>query len=128
MVIEPKIITLYHIIRKRMSKLIYNYKTGEIDEIDFQTLIDQNAILLDVRSEEEYDSISIEGSLNIPLDQLENYISKKNCLFVPNDKILVYCQSGIRSLYAKEFLISSGFEHTYNAGSWMNFEENEKDR
>lgn len=113
---------------KRMSNFIYKYKSGEIDDVDFQHLIEQGAILLDVRTAEEYNSTCIDGSLNIPLDQLEDYISKNNCLIVPSDNILVYCQSGIRSLYAKEFLISSGFEHIYNAGSWMNFEENEKDK
>lgn len=110
-----------------IQNMTFKYKFGELDySIDFQSYIDNSAILLDVRTLEEFEINQIKGSLHIPLDELEYRLSNTEGILKPQEPILVYCQSGIRSQFAKEILLRYGFEEVYNAGSWMNFEENEK--
>ncbi len=82
-------------------------------------LIDEkNAIILDVRTNEEYESGHIENALNIPLDLINNitsYISDKNTY------IIVYCKSGNRSKSALELLNKMGYYNVYNLGAMSNW-------
>ena len=60
--------------------------------------------LIDVRSEGEFQSGSLEGAINIPLDELQNHVAElKN-----KPKIVVFCQSGGRSAQAAQLLESQG--------------------
>lgn len=62
-------------------------------------------ILLDVRESKEVELCTIEGSLHIPLQQLEQSLDR-----LPQDKdFLVYCHRGRRSLLAVNYLTSKGF-------------------
>ncbi len=91
------------------------FKTQE--RVDFQELLQNGALLVDVRSHDEYKSGHAKNSINIPLDKLESNLSK-----LPSNKnIIVVCQSGMRSRSAASFLKSRGYEHVYNGGSWSNF-------
>jgi len=56
-------------------------------------------IIIDVRSREEYYREHIDNALNIPLHDL-----KFNFNFLKNKKVLVYCNSGVRSEIAKIWL------------------------
>lgn len=71
------------------------------------------AVLLDVRSREEYRERHIEGSVNLPLNELER-ISQT----VPNKStpIFVHCLSGARSANAEQFLKKSGYQTVKNIG------------
>ncbi len=63
----------------------------------------RNALLVDVRSEDEYRDGHIRGSVNIPLDKLrEVKLSKNNYLFV-------YCHSGMRSSRAVKWFNDNGY-------------------
>ena len=107
--------------------MTFKYKFGELDhDINFQSYIDNSAILLDVRTLDEFETNHVHGSLHISLDELENKLSSSETILKPQEPILVYCQSGIRSQFAKDILLKYGFEQVYNAGSWMNFDENEE--
>ncbi len=66
--------------------------------------------ILDVRTKEEYDSGHINGSILIPLEDLEKRYNE-----IPRDrKILVYCRTGHRSTQASEILVKNGFKQIYN--------------
>lgn len=67
---------------------------------------DKNAILLDIRSEEEYGYGSIEGFKNISLDELRENIN----LLDKNKKVYVTCQIGLRGYIASRILTSHGFD------------------
>lgn len=84
--------------------------------VDFDSLINNGAIVIDVRTVPEYQQGHTEGSLNIPLDQLEDRMIeiKKG---VP---IIVCCESGSRSGVAKEILETNGFKEVFNGGNWNN--------
>ncbi|MBI4151250.1 rhodanese-like domain-containing protein [Candidatus Woesearchaeota archaeon] len=65
-------------------------------------------VLLDVREADEYAVVAIEGSVLIPLQQLEADIPK---LDLPKDKqVICVCRSGRRSSMAAELLRSKGYQ------------------
>ncbi len=73
-----------------------------------------NAVLLDVRSEEEYKDGHLEGSINIPLNKIAGItLSKDTPLFV-------YCLSGGRAGRAVAFLQKSGYD-AVNLGGISNY-------
>ena len=85
-------------------------------QTDVETLINNGAIIVDVRTKSEYQSGHVKGSLNIPLDVIQNQYSK-----LTKDKpIITCCASGMRSASAKNLLIANGFTEVYNGGSWLN--------
>lgn len=71
-------------------------------------------VLLDVRTQEEYEEIHIPGSLLIPLDKLENNI--ENEIKDKSKTIYVYCRSGNRSVSAVKILNKLGYENVYDLG------------
>jgi len=80
---------------------------------------EKGIVLLDVRTEPEYNEGHIPGSTLIPLDLLLDKVEGK----IPNKdtKILIYCRSGNRSKQAAEMLTSKGYKNVYDLGgiiSW----------
>lgn len=78
--------------------------------------LESNALVVDVRSPEEFREGHGKGSINIPLHVLDarmHELDKKR-------KIIVCCASGGRSSNALTFLKNHGFEHVINAGPWRN--------
>lgn len=71
------------------------------------------AVLLDVRTPEEYHSGHIKGSVNIPLDEIASANSKIPDKYTP---VFVYCASGSRSAAAVNMLRHYGFIHTADIG------------
>lgn len=72
-----------------------------------------DAVLLDVRTKEEYQDYHIEGSINIPLDNLD---AVNHRITDKNTTIFVYCLSGARSADAAKYLISQGYSNIKNIG------------
>jgi len=71
------------------------------------------AILLDVRSPQEYQEGHIPGSKNVPLQQLENVRSVADNSDTP---LFVYCYSGSRSRQATSMLQHMGYHNIQNIG------------
>jgi rhodanese-related sulfurtransferase len=84
-------------------------------KVDYAQLLQEGAIILDVRSKGEFEGGHIKGALNIPLDQLRNNFSK---LKDKNKPIITCCASGMRSASAKSILISGGYTSVFNGGGW----------
>ena len=80
---------------------------------------DEKALLIDVRSQEEYDNGHIPGSICIPVSQLIE--QKAEMLPDKNVVIIVYCQAGSRSQQAYEILIELGYTTVYNMGGIVNW-------
>ena len=85
-------------------------------KVDFSELVKQGAIILDVRSKGEYGSGHIKGSVNIPVDQLQNNLHKFKDKKHP---IITCCASGMRSSSAKGIFISNGYTNVHNGGGWQ---------
>ena len=86
---------------------------------DFAELVKQGAMILDVRTKNEYAGGHIRGSVNIPVEQLSNNLSK---LKDKKKVIITCCASGMRSASAKGILTSNGFSNVYNGGGWQSLE------
>ena len=71
-----------------------------------------NGILLDVRSQQEYNEEHLPNAVNINLYDLQKEVLKE----IPNKNttIVTYCSCGIRSEKAKEILENMGYTEVYN--------------
>ena len=88
----------------------------DISPADAKELLekDKDAILLDVRTPEEYEQLHIPNSLLLPLSELEQKAEAE--LKNKNSPILVYCRSGNRSVTASNILVKLGYKKVYNLG------------
>ncbi len=85
-------------------------------KVDYKELLQRGAQIIDVRTKAEYQQGHIKGSVNIPLQNLTNNLSK-----IKKDKPLITCcASGMRSASAKNILKLNGFSEVHNGGGWMN--------
>ena len=82
---------------------------------DYKALVQAGAIIIDVRSPQEYDGGHIKGSKNIPVNNVQREISN---IKKWNKPVITVCQSGARSGMAKSVLKAAGIE-VYNGGSWF---------
>lgn len=71
--------------------------------------------IIDVRTPLEFVNGNIEGSINIPLNEIYNQISKIKSMPPP---IILCCASGIRSEQATAILTTNGVD-CKNGGSWI---------
>ena len=98
---------------KRFKRIFYRgFDNKEIsyNELNNMVIMD-GALLIDVRSIQEYNEGHLEGAINIPVYDLEN-----NIYMLPNinEEIIVYCASGHRSRQAKKILENYGYTNVYN--------------
>lgn len=82
--------------------------------------------MVDVRSPQEFAEGHVAGSVNIPLNQIEDRLDE----FEGKKYILVCCRSGRRSGEAKALLEKHKIRNVVNGGSWANIrklvEKNDK--
>lgn len=74
---------------------------------------DDNAVILDVRTEDECDEGIIPNAINIDIHQGQGFISEIEKLD-KSKNYYVYCRSGARSAKACEIMNELGFENAYN--------------
>ncbi|MDB8851281.1 CoA-disulfide reductase [Peptostreptococcus anaerobius] len=81
----------------------------KVDVMEIDQLVEDGEYLLDIRTEEEYSLGNINGSVNIPLDELRDRMDE-----IPKDRnIYVNCQVGLRGYLGCRILNQNGF-NTYN--------------
>lgn len=78
-----------------------------------QQLIQEGAVVLDVRSVDEYTRGHLPGAICLPLDEISRATT-----VVPdrNRATILYCGSGIRSARAAAVLTAGGWTRIYNLG------------
>lgn len=77
-------------------------------------MLQNGAVIIDVRTADEYKGGHVQGSLNIPLDRLEGQIEKIKKM---NKPVVLCCASGMRSGRATSILKEHGIT-CCNGGSW----------
>lgn len=77
-----------------------------------------HSILLDVRTEKEFQKSHIIGAINIPLDKLRNEFSTLN----KEKTIYLYCKTGIRGYIAQRILKQNGFNASNLSGGFDLYE------
>ena len=85
------------------------------DTTQMKDIISKGAFLVDVRTPAEFAEGHVNGSVNIPLDQVQNQLAK----FKNKENIVVFCRSGNRSSQAKSILEQNGFTNVTNGGTWQ---------
>lgn len=74
----------------------------------------QMPVLLDTRTDAEYERGHLEGALHIPVDDLRERLDELD----PATPLNVYCQSGLRSYIACRLLMQKGFDCANVSGGY----------
>ena len=79
--------------------------------------IEAGALVVDVRTPEEFAQGHLPNAINIPYEQIISTFSKKQ---IGKDRsVVVYCRSGNRSGIANKMLVSEGYSNVYNGGGYQ---------
>lgn len=81
-------------------------------------LVDDGAVLIDVRTLAEYNAQHLDGAINLPVENIASTIETE--VDDKNIKIVLYCRSGNRSATAGQTLIDMGYKNVYDMGGMSN--------
>ena len=86
----------------------------EIDVRSVKALLDgdDQFVLLDCRERDEYDFVKLGGAQHIPIGEISGRLVELNGC--QDDRIIVYCHHGGRSLMVTQFLRQQGFGGAQN--------------
>lgn len=90
--------------------ILFSKRNNKIKEI-----LDQGAVIIDVRTVQEFRMGKIQGSINIPYEQISHKLGKIKKYKKP---IVLCCASGSRSAAAAGMLRNAGLANVYNGRSW----------
>lgn len=86
------------------------------DNPKIASLVSSGALVLDVRSPEEYSAGHIQEAKNVPYDRIANEAAT---LEPSRDKpVVIYCKTGRRAEIARQALLRLGFNEVVNAGGY----------
>ena len=91
------------------------FRSMEKDDVDIEKLKEmamKGAMIIDVRSPQEYNEGHIGGSILIPEYEINK--TAKKIIDDEDMTIVVYCSSGARSKKAQKKLKSMGYQNVYN--------------
>ena len=94
------------------KKYCRNIQNEDITINDLKIKVSQGAVLVDVRSAQEYREGHLQGAINIPDFEINNRIQRE----IPkkNQLIILYCQYGERSKSAMRIMKNMGYTNVYN--------------
>ena len=92
--------------------------------LTLEEALSKGAYIVDVRSPQEFKSGHVKGSVNIPLETIQQRIEQLK----GKEYIVTCCRSGNRSGVAKSILQAKGIKNVVNGGSWQNVEQHLKKR
>ena len=94
------------------NKLYREMEEGDIVIDELKSYQNNAAVVVDVRSPQEYEEGHIDGAISIPEYNIKKNV--ENILKDKNEKIIVYCSSGGRSRKAQKTLKKLGYNKVYN--------------
>lgn len=97
--------------KRGIGNFLYRGNVTEISIEELKKMQTLGAVIIDVRSVQEYNEYHIDGSINVPI--YDFYQKIENALKNKDEKIIVYCQSGIRSKKAISILNKKGYCNLY---------------
>ena len=95
---------------------VYMKRAGQIPSKQAQEYLRNGAMVIDVRSMNEFESGHIIQAHNMPLDRVEMMIS--STVKDKNKVLLLHCSTGVRSNMAKKKLEALGYKNVFNLGSY----------
>lgn len=100
-----------------ISAMVFRRDYGT-EASDAHQSVDAGALLLDVRTPEEFSAGHISNALNIPVHELPMRYSE---LGSKDRRIVVYCRSGARSARAARILRDAGYTAIRDLGAMSNW-------
>lgn len=94
------------------NRFVRSIDKNDINMEQLKRKVKDGAILLDIRSPQEYKEGHLEGSVLIPEYELK--LKAKKMLPNKEDLIIVYCSTGSRSKKAQKILQKMGYINVYN--------------
>ena len=76
----------------------------------------KGAVIIDVRTPNEFDQGRVSDSINIPLDRIAVNATRIKEMHRP---VIFCCASGARSAQAVQIMKAKGLKEVYNGGSWL---------
>lgn len=93
--------------------------TSKVTCVEMKNMLqDEDAILIDVRTTDEYKESHLDDAIHLDYQTIEKTIGSK--VQNKDTKIIVYCRSGQRSAIARETLEQLGYTEVYDLGSIEN--------
>ncbi|HOX55482.1 MAG TPA: rhodanese-like domain-containing protein [Candidatus Paceibacterota bacterium] len=91
-------------------------RLGQVSPTSARAWHSQGALVIDVRTEAEFQEQHLPGAVNIPLDRLGDEIARH----APNKEqpLLLHCRSGARSGRGTSVLRQLGYSKVFNLGSY----------
>lgn len=100
-------------IKKAIKNRLYrDVEENDINLEELKKMQKEGAIIIDVRSPQEYKEGHLEGAISIPEYEINREAEK--ILKNKDDKIVVYCGSGGRSKKAQKLLKKLEYNNVYN--------------
>ena len=94
------------------KKLDRSLKKKDLNKDELDRFLKDGAVLVDVRSPQEYREGHLEGAILIPEYEI---MSKHSKTFASKDEtIILYCSNGLRSKKAQRKLEKLGYTNVYN--------------
>lgn len=98
------------------------YRIVTLDD-NLERMIADDAVIIDVRTETEYNSGHIDGSLNISLGTIRVKYTELD----KNKTYITCCSHGLRSVKAESILKEKGFKNVCNGGVWTDLQKTKND-
>lgn len=92
--------------------LVYT-RLGRVSGTEARKLVAEGALLVDVRSPDEFAAGHLAGARNVPVSELSTRLDE---LGAKERSIIVYCRSGARSARAAGMLKRAGYSQVVNLG------------
>ena len=101
--------------------LYISYRTYRFATLDngIDKQIENGAIILDVRTEKEFNMGHINGSINISLGTIRERYTELDT----SKTYITCCSHGLRSVKAQTILREKGFKNIFNGGAWSDLEK-----
>ncbi len=95
-------------------------RLGQVSRSTAREWLKQGALIVDVRSPEEFQSRHFPGALHLPLGMSEEQVRKE----LPDleQALLLHCLSGTRSSIARGKMKRMGYKRVFNLGSYRRAE------
>lgn len=105
---------------------IENILLDKVEQVYWSQVINapKDVVIIDTRTNEEYQAGHLKGALHLPIDELREHLDKID----KNKQLYIYCQSGLRSYLACRILQQHGFKCKNVVGGYglyVNIEKNE---
>ncbi|MEO7922704.1 MAG: rhodanese-like domain-containing protein [Chitinophagaceae bacterium] len=81
-----------------------------------RTALKKGAVIIDVRTPNEFDQGRVGDSINIPVDRVAANAARIKEMKRP---VIFCCASGVRSGNAVKIMKATGLKEVYNGGSWL---------